>query len=129
MVKYEDLSRELIRRFPELDFKFRQEIKINDDSDPGPHVVYGDVLAPHLVQLLEEPSNRNQLSKIFSFLEELAVNPDIHVQEVVAQSVLEDVAQRATLLQAARPFMGPRSRQMVREIGELWGIRHAEEFE
>jgi len=51
---------------------------------PGQHVVFGDLLTPFLASLLRAANDRKRLQEIFDFIEELAKNPDVRVQEVVA---------------------------------------------
>jgi hypothetical protein len=59
------------------------------------------------------------LREIFEFIEELAKNQDIHVQEVVAWTVLEDLLGE-NLLERARAFMQPSTMVMSHEVEEFW---------
>lgn len=45
---YADLNSELLTRFPELFGGYTELKAMWDGDEPGPHVLYGDVLVPHL---------------------------------------------------------------------------------
>jgi hypothetical protein len=84
----------------------------------------GDYLEPYIIALLESPDNeikRTKLREVFDFLEELANSPNVRVQEVVAQSVLEGLTAEELWLTEAWPYMGPTCRQFAKEAAELWG--------
>ena len=128
MLTYSDLSKRLLEAVPELRIPYEQQLKISSGEDPGPHIVFGDVLAPYLVFLLESGQREDIVRRIFEFLEELAVHPDIHVQEVIAQAVVERLAEDKALLSAARKYIGPRTLQFVQEAGDFWGISDAKDL-
>jgi len=105
-VKFEDMTDLLVTRAPEL----RKEI---DDvrrwwapDVPGQHIIYGDVLTPLLERLLQTGEDNGRLRELFAFLEELAKNPDAHVQEVLVVTILEYLLGKP-VFSKAREFMAP----------------------
>ena len=61
------------------------------------------------------------LQPIFAFLEQLANQPDLHVQEVVSVSVCERLGDKQEWLAKARTYMGPATLHLSQEIEEFWG--------
>jgi hypothetical protein len=119
-VRYEDMTDLLVARVPEL----RKEIdEIRDwwaPEVPGQHVVYGDVLTPYLERLLQTGEHEERLRYLFTFLEELAENPDVHVQEVVVVTILEYLLGHSHLLAKARELMAPNTLAMSYELEHGW---------
>lgn len=105
--RFEDLNELLAERVPELREDIDAEYRSWEGEAPGQHVIYGDFLAQYLIKLLKAGADNQRVQEIFAFLEELATNPDEHVQEVVAVTVLEDLAEDKAILAKARKFMGP----------------------
>lgn len=118
---FDDLTSELLRRFPELVPAYEKERQWAGDTLEAAHVAYGDLLNPYLIVLLEAGDRPDLLRRIFNFLEELANHPATIVQEVVALTVVERLTDREDWLTAAWPFMGPKVRQFAKEVAEYWG--------
>jgi len=75
---------------------------------PAPsHVLFGAVLNPQISRSLaarDEPT----LARIFDFLERMAADSDSRVQDVLRDTVLEDVRDESSAgRETARQFMGP----------------------
>ena len=88
---------------------------------PGPHVVFGDVLDPYLVELLTADRQDAALVAAFSLLEEMATSTDVAVQEVLATTVLERLGDDRAILERARRYMGPATRRLSEEVERGWG--------
>jgi hypothetical protein len=111
-MKRGDLNRALVLRFPELVAPYLEVKRLWGGEEPGPHVVYGDVLVPFISTTLARVSAA-ELAPVMDFLEELSTSADSDTLDVVVTSVLEallDDPQRARFEDA----MGPRTRK-------LWG--------
>jgi hypothetical protein len=122
MISYNDLTAELLRRFPELQAAYEQQRHwASEETMQAPHVAYGDLLNPYLISLLESGDRPETTKRIFGFLEELANHRDLLVQQVVAVTVMEQLTDKEEWLTAAWPYMGPTSRQIAREVAEYWG--------
>lgn len=121
-VTYDRLSNELIKVAPELRAQYEEELRWWGDETPGPHIIYGDVLNPYLISLLEadDESNEEVLRRIYGFLEALANHDDERVQEVVAVTVCERLGASKELLERAHRYMGPKTRQLSDEIEAFW---------
>ncbi len=121
-MRYEDLNHAVISRFPELEPAYRDlKAMYQVGEEPGPHVVYGDVLNPHLIRLFKTQAVASQVQPLFDFLEELASSPDQHIQEVVSATVCERLNGDRAVRAVARRYMGPRTLQMAEEVERAWG--------
>jgi hypothetical protein len=120
-IHYANVAEALIEAVPELRARYAEELRVWGDELPGPHIIFGDVLNPYLIELLDAHHATEQLQKVFEFLEILAHHDDVHVQELVAVTVCERLGDCRELLQKARKFMGPRTRQFSKEVEDFWG--------
>ena len=116
---YEGLTDLLAARVPELREQIDTVRRLWEPDVPGQHVVYGDILIPYLVTLLNASHDTEDLQELFAFIEELAKSPDVHVQEVVAFTILEGLLGE-NLLEKARPFMGPATIALSSDMEEFW---------
>jgi hypothetical protein len=120
-ITYDQLNDVLIEVVPELGESYRALRNEWVGETPGPHVVYGDMLNPFIVEMLSAPvENHALLVRVFGLLERLASHPDVKVQEVVQMTVCERLGQEP-LLATARTFMGPSTLQLSHEIETFWG--------
>lgn len=118
-ITYENLGEKLVQEIPELRPKYEEELRWWGAEKPGAHIIYGDVLDPHLMSLLDSDLNEERaLNRIFVFLEQLANHEDIHVQEVLAVTVCEDLSANKERLAKARKYMGPQTLQICQEVEE-----------
>jgi hypothetical protein len=115
-IGYGSLSRELGRRIPALRNEVEREFVRAGGEDPGPHVVFGNVLVPWLEGLLARPGTDAGLALAFQLLEDMAENPDLRVQEVVQMTVCEDLGASPELLMRARALMWPATRELSLQI-------------
>lgn len=118
---YSELNAELLRRFPDLGPGFATMKDMWEGEEPGPHVVYGDLLVPYLTALLEPGTASPVLDRLFSFLEELLVSGDAKVRDLVGGSILEPLNQPPALRQEARKHMRPMTRALSEEVEKAWG--------
>lgn len=128
MLEYDQLVPTLLKTIPELKLPYKQQLKVSSGAERGPHIVFGDVLTPYLISLLESGERNDLVERIFAFLEELAMHPDELIQEVVAQSVCERLTDRKEWLARARKYMGPKTLAFVRQAGSTWGIEYAKKL-
>jgi len=124
---YEGLTDLLAARVPELREQIDAVRHLSEADVPGQHVVYGDILVPYLVTLLKASYDAEDLQELFALIEELAKNPDVHVQEVVAYTILEGLLGES-LLAKARPFFGPATLALSTDVEEFWArVRAAQD--
>lgn len=117
-MNWEDLSSQLIIRIPELTDLYENEIA-DWNEFPGNHNIFGNVLNPFLIKLLEKDNQEQIKKRIFEFLEEMALSDDIRIQEVVSVTVLEYLGDSKKLLKKARKLMGNKTLEFSKEI-EKW---------
>ncbi len=121
-MRYQDLNGLLLSRFPELEPQYRTvRAMYPPDEEPGPHVVYGDVLTPHVISLLETGVPDQQVSPFFDFLEQLAGSTDQQIRDVVGATVCERLNHERVIRSRARRFMGPVTQRLAEAVEETWG--------
>jgi hypothetical protein len=119
-VKYGDLNALLVRRLPELSDQYWELKRLWEGDEPGPHVIYGDLLAPYVVELLEGGGEPERLERAFALIEELASAALGEIRDVAGASVLEAVVQNPSARERAWRFMGPATELMARRIAKAW---------
>jgi hypothetical protein len=117
---YAALNSELLKRLTELRDRYAGLRELWDDEEPGPHVVFGDVLVPYLIETLTEAPKTPGLAVAFEFLEELLGSADQNIRDVVGGSVLEDLYDAPSARANATRLMGPATRRLAEQIGEAW---------
>lgn len=122
-LKFENIGEKLVEVVPELRESYELELELWGTEQPGPHIIFGDLLNPYLISLLESP-NQQILKQIFTFLEQLANHEDIQVQEVVAVTVCERLGNNPEWLSKARQYMGKTTLRFSHEIEAFWGREH-----
>lgn len=97
-----------------------------DEEKPGLHIIFGDILTPYIIDLLEQDNKSERLKRIFDFLEEMAVSNDNYVKEVLAFSVLEHLGDNPIILKKAKMYMGYETKKSSDEVEEFWGRKQKE---
>lgn len=106
---YRRINAALVEALPELRAKYEAEVAAWGE-EMGPHLIYGHLLNPYLGQLLEftnEQSARDNLRRVFAFLEALLGDSDPDFADVARTTIAEDLQSNRDRLDRARPFMGP----------------------
>jgi hypothetical protein len=120
-IHYDNVVEALMEAVPELRVGYEAECRQGGDEPPGPHVIFGDVLNPYLLNLLSSDRQDAALRQVFQFLEHLANHEDIHIQELVAVTVCERLGDDLKILHRAYKYMGARTRQFSDEVEVFWG--------
>lgn len=113
---YDGLGIKLIEEIPELERAYRKEIEWWGEEKPGPHVIYGDVLTPHIIRLLESGDNPEAIKRAFGLLEMLIADEDIEVQAVAVVTVLDRLVGNAEWMRLMKPYAGPLATKAVQEL-------------
>jgi hypothetical protein len=120
-IDYTNVAEALVEAVPDLRGRYEEEHRWWGDEKPGPHIIFGDVLTPYLIDLLDSERQEGKLRQVFAFLELLASHADIHIQELVAVTVCERLGDCQEHLRKAYKFMGPRTRRFSEEVEAFWG--------
>jgi hypothetical protein len=128
-LNYDALVRDMVAAIPEARLGLEREKRWWGGDKPGAHVVFGNVLVALLKQGLDAGDQQDMLARAFAFVEKLASHQSLEVREIASQSILEPIADEERHVLAARPYLGPNSLQMLKSIGDFWGIDHASDLE
>jgi hypothetical protein len=120
-LSYDNVVEALMEAVPELRATYEAECHQWGDEPPGPHVIFGDILNPYLVDLLGSDRQDAKVHQVFQFLEPLANHEDVHMQELVAVTVCERLGDDPKILHRAHKYMGARTRQFSDEVEVFWG--------
>lgn len=120
---YANVAEALIEAVPDLRERYVEERRWWAEEKPGPHIIFGDILNPYLIDLLDAGGNDEKLCKVFQFLECLAKHDDVRIQELVAITVCERLGKRRDRLKKAHKFMGAHTRQFSEEVETFWSKR------
>ena len=115
---YDELGKRLIEEIPELEEPYRRELEWWGEEKPGPHVIYGDLLTPYIVRLLEAGDNPDAIKRAFGLLETLIADEDIDVQAVAVVTVLDRLVGNAEWISLMMPYVGPMARKAVQDLTE-----------
>lgn len=119
---YSTLVARLLDIVPELQPAYEAEKQFWDEEKPGAHIIFGDILTPYLISLLEKNSDPQALYRVFTLLEEMATHIDSRIQEVVAFSVCERLADHPRWVEAAEVYIGPKTRELLSQVRDFWGL-------
>lgn len=88
-----ELNCMLIQWVPEIAAPYEKETEWQEGDETGSHIIFGDVLVPHIIKLVEDQENES-LEKIFDFIEHLLSLDDEYAEDVVVLSVIESLYYR-----------------------------------
>ncbi|MCY3623709.1 MAG: hypothetical protein OXH68_18625 [Gammaproteobacteria bacterium] len=117
-LQYDDLAAWLIEEIPELEDAYKREMEWWGQERPGPHIIFGDVLTPYIILLLESGERTQATKRVFSVLETMLADHDIEVQSVAVVTVFERLVGNRDWLRSMKAFAGPRAREAVRDLIE-----------
>ncbi len=112
-LEYATLTRALLDEFPELRLRYEENRECLEEE--WVHLVFGIILEPYLMLLLESEGNEEQLRRLFTFLERLATHPDPDVQDVVKHTISGELGGQPELLTKAQHYMGKATLRLLRE--------------
>jgi len=120
-IDYDNLDQIMVEALPELRAAYEAEREGWEPGKPGAHIIYGDIVNPYLISLLDEGEQGELLHRIFDLLERMADSEDSRIQEVVAFTVCERLGDDKVWLAKARPYMGEATPRFSREAENFWG--------
>ncbi len=104
-----ELNRMLIQWVPEIAESYKEEVEWQEGDETGSHIIFGDVLVPHIIKLVEA-EEKESLKKIFEFIEHLLSLDDEYAGEVVMVSVIESLYYRLENFGAVHLYMKEKTR-------------------
>ena len=105
-----ELNLMLISTFPQLDKAYHEQVDWQEGDDTGSHVVYGDVLVPAMLFLLNG-KRYDTVAEYFDFVESLLVYGDEYASDVVIATVIESIVLSDADESAILPLLGPETKK------------------
>ncbi len=112
--EYASLNDQLIDVVPEIKDAYEDELEWYGDQIPGPHIVFADILTPHLARFVRR-GDETRLRAIFGFLECLARHANSDIRDVVALSVIAPLVDQCPKEFWVR-YLGPKLEDMLTEL-------------
>lgn len=109
-----ELNRMLLDKVPEISEKFKEETSWQDGMDTGSHLVFEDVLS---FFVLDHADDKELMTRIFDFIEELLDLDDFYALNVVTVSFIESIVYRCDP-RCYFEFMHPKTMQITQEYLE-----------
>lgn len=110
-----ELNTLLLDTFPNLSIAYEEEVEWQEGDNTGSHTVYGDVFVPYVVSCIEN-NKKEDMKKIFSYIELLLTKEDSYTDEVVAFSVLESIEYLLNENQAILAILGDKTLAIYKEL-------------
>lgn len=85
-----ELNQKLLDRFPELSKSFEEETSWQEGLETGSTVVYEDVFMPYIKESIEKDDSV-AISRIFSFIEELAQFDDEYTKQLLMICIFDNL--------------------------------------
>ncbi len=108
----EKLNLLLIKRFPEIEEKYNEEISWQEGNSTGSHTVYGDVFNPFARTNIME-KNDSTVKRIFNFIEELLKLNNEYAEELVVTTILEGIVETEEDKKYVLNFAGEKSKKYL----------------
>ena len=86
------------------------------DETDGIHMAFGMVIVPYVFHIIQN-QKKNEINKVFTFFENMAMCEDIKVNEVLDFTVLEHLVDEGQgTLEECKQYMGINMRKHCEEI-------------
>ena len=119
MIAYTSLNEDLILfYFPELYDKLLEQKDCLGYDETLPHCVMGDLFNPYLYDLLYEYKDIEEIKKIFSFYEKLAIEGDEQTRNLLQTTLLEYLWDDPVVYKKAIQHMGKNTLRINSEISK-----------
>ena len=121
-MKYEDLYDEFINLFPEdKEFFKRLEEETGAVRSIGMHIMFGLVVSPYILRLLEKEPEKAK--KAFEFIEKMETSEDERIANVADVSVLEIlITEEDGGIEKIRKYLGPKSLASVSHSSQYFNL-------
>ena len=122
LVQYDNLYSMFKESVPEgQDFFERREKAGLLDGTDGMHVMFGMVVVPYILHVLQN-NKIHEIHEVFSFLEEMATCGDSKVNEILDFTVLEQLTDEGPgVLAQCKRYMGKHTLEHCREVERYLG--------
>lgn len=105
-MKYDTLYDEFLKLFPDdRDWLHEKASELSAEPSDGMHIMFGMVVVPFVVELLEREDER-KLKIAFDFFEKMAKAENPMISEVLEFTILEDIISRGkAILDKCKGYM------------------------
>jgi hypothetical protein len=113
---YNTVNKELIKEIPEIIPFYEKELEGWRGEEEEKYSIFKDILNPYLINLLEINENKELISRIFDFLEKIAISNYKKVQDA-----LRYLAYDKTILAKSQKYIGKETKKISYKIEKVLG--------
>jgi len=119
-VNEHNLAEELMRAFPELEDRYREEVVDCEGQRPSNYAVVGFVFKPRLKAELETGAITDFLKRASQFIEQVCVSGDPEAVNVIWIKLFEWLLVHPPELRLLWPLLGPSTKAAIRDAATRW---------
>jgi hypothetical protein len=112
----------LQRRIPALNSSSAADREIWTEQPPDNDAIFGEILRPHLFNLLRTSGNEVELQDIFRFLEEVANAGSVALSDVLQIEIVTPLARNKIERESAQSYMGNALGKQIK-ASQKWSFR------
>ncbi|HEY4838556.1 MAG TPA: hypothetical protein VIH72_08120 [Candidatus Acidoferrales bacterium] len=107
-MSYDGLNRNFLAAFPEFTDSYNREFDYWTDwnDPPGIYLIFGFIVFPRVVLLLDYNENEKLLRRLFEYFEVMARSKDTKVLDLLGLEVIHKLLYDTARLREAWPYMG-----------------------
>ena len=106
-------TEKLLKAFPELDKPYKDLKRIYKEGEQmGSYVSFGMILEPYLKQVFQT-NDIEFLQRVFDFMEDLAVNPDLETKNLLQLTICEFLMSNPDFLKTSEDYIGPKLKKIL----------------
>lgn len=114
-----ELNKLLVKMYPNLSEKYKDEVDWQEGDYTGSHTVYGDVFTPYLISCIAK-NESVEIRKAFMYVETLLETENLYVEEVIAFSVLESILYLFKEKKELYDLLGKKTKKIVKELLDIY---------
>lgn len=119
----EALRKHLLTISPKIREDYKEKI-FKNGMDEYYHIIFGDVLTPRIIFLLDSSNLTNEekkeLKRICLLLEQMANSENTDVRNILAVSVLEVLIDEQRWIKQLANKVGPQTRKIMSDMNKFW---------
>ena len=111
----EGLDQAFLAEFPEFTDSYKREFDywVDWERAPGSYLVFGLVVFPNLISLLDSGKDDQLTRRLFEFLERMSLSKDLYVLDLLNLEVIHKLLHDPDRLRKAWPYMGRKTREVA----------------
>ncbi len=111
----DDLLEKLVHDVPTVGILRDRQPELWTGIPPNNYAVFGEVVRPYVLQLLQTPVNKDELRRVFSFFEKMAEAESFALLDLLQVEIVEPISRNKGVREQALPYAGDRVKKLMKE--------------